>query len=130
MERIVIEKKLSFSELKVTMEAIGDDWNVVVTGGDRPHIGCCVLAVPRLSLREDKNMSATASVLNISGHKDEILCRYLAEYLAEKFHAVVACSGGFHVDHIREEQIKEVTDAVKEIAEKLQSRKEKKENGV
>ncbi|MBQ6397572.1 MAG: hypothetical protein IJI06_05425 [Oscillospiraceae bacterium] len=45
----------------------------------KPHIGCAVLAIPRPSLKSDGSMSCTSSVLNLSGHKDETLCRLLAE---------------------------------------------------
>lgn len=115
----VIEKELSFSIISVQVMKLGNDYNIVVQGGDRPHVGCAVLAIPRLSLTGDGSMSATASVLNVTGHKDEMICRYLAEHIAMKKNAVVVCAGGFHEDGIRQEQIQEVLDAVKEIEKQI-----------
>lgn len=51
----------------------------------------------------------------MTGHKDEYLCRYLAEKMAASRNATVVCTGGFHVDGITEEQIGEVQRAVEEI---------------
>lgn len=89
-------------------------------GGEKPHIGCVVLAIPRPSLTGDGSVSVTSSVLNITGHKDEELCRCLAEMLARKKNAVTVCTGGFHVDHIQKEQIAEVTEAIREIEKELE----------
>lgn len=118
MARIVegtIERQLSFSSLTVEIRRLGSDFQVTVWGGDRPHIGCCVLAVPRASLTGDGSVSVTSSVLNVTGHKDEQICRYLAEKIAVREQAAVVCSGGFHVDGITREQIKEVLQAVEEM---------------
>ena len=70
---------LSFAKLKVQVNRLGQDYNIVLQGGDKPHIGCTVLSVPRPSLTGDGSISATSSTLNVTGHKDDILCRYLAE---------------------------------------------------
>lgn len=119
MEKTIV-KKLSYTRLTVQVISQGQDFHILLGGGDRPHIGCTVLAVPRPSLQSDKKeMSSTASVINVTGHKDEQLCRYLAEKVAAGTQAVTVCTGGFHVDNITEAQIAEVIQAVKEIAEEI-----------
>ena len=42
------------SHTKVTLQLIpcGLDWQAILCGGDRPHIGAVVLAVPRPSLKD------------------------------------------------------------------------------
>lgn len=119
IEEKVIEKELSFAKLTVKISRIGEDYEITIQGGEKPHIGCVVLAVPRPSLEENGKRSSTSSVLNVTGHKDEVLCRYLAEQAAAKENAVTVCCGGFHMDHITKEQIKEVKQAVKEIVHLL-----------
>lgn len=113
----VYVEQLSFSEIRVLVTRLGTDYNIVVQGGGKPHVGSVVLAVPRPSLRCDGSISVTSSVLNVTGHKDEAVCRYLAEHTARKKNAVAVCAGGFHIDGITEEQIQEVLDAVKVIGE-------------
>ena len=94
MEERIIEKVLSFTKLTVKITKIGNDYHIILAGGDRPHIGCTVLAIPRPSLKGDGKVSSTASVINVTGHKDEYLCRYLAEKMAAAQNAVVVCTGG------------------------------------
>ena len=78
-----------------------------------PHIGCAVLAVPRPSLKGDGSLSCTSSVLNLTGHKDEALCRLLAERACVHYQKTCLCTGGFHVDNMSPAQIQEVVEAVK-----------------
>ena len=118
---------LSFAKLKVQVNRLGQDYNIVLQGGDKPHIGCTVLSVPRPSLTGDGSISATSSTLNVTGHKDDILCLYLAEEVCRIKNAVTVCSGGFHTDGITEKQIKEVQQAVKKIGADLIEIREKEE---
>ena len=65
--------------MEVTVMKLGEDFQICLAGGEKPHIGCVVQAVPRESLTGDGSWSATSSVWNRTGHKDEVLCRMLAE---------------------------------------------------
>ena len=116
---IVYEKQLSFSKLFMHIVKVGEDYNITILGGEKPHIGCTVLSIPRLSLTGNNTISATSSVLNVTGHKDEEICRYVAEKVCTKKNAIVVCSGGFHVDNISKEKIHEVIKAVEELSHKF-----------
>lgn len=122
MDEIKVEKNLSFSKLIIKFTKVGKDIHIILEGGDKPHIGCTVLAISRPSLKEDGSMSSTASVINVTGHKDEFLCRYIAEEFAAKKNTVVVCTGGFHVDHITKDQIEEVKKAVYTICEEWEAK--------
>lgn len=119
-ETVVYRKQLTFSQITMQLTKVGTDYHIAVWGGEKPHIGCTVLALPRLSLTGDGSRSATASVLNVTGHKDEQICRHLAEQAAKRTGATVVCTGGFHIDGAAEGQIQEVLEAVKEAADELQ----------
>lgn len=120
MEWILKKKKpIADSYLEVSIGMIGEDILVCVEGGDRPHIGSVVQAVPRFSLTGDGSGSATASVLNLTGHKDEYLCRKLAERISSTFGITTVCTGGFHIDGMSKEQIQEVLEATEEITEEI-----------
>lgn len=120
MEWILKEKRqVAEHFIEVGVSRIGNDILLCLEGGTKPHIGCVVQAVPRLSLTGDGSGSATASVLNLTGHKDEYLCRQLAEKISSNLGTVVVCTGGFHIDNMTKEQIKEVLQAVNEIAEEI-----------
>jgi hypothetical protein len=106
MSEYVIE--LSFSKIVIAISDVGNDKLVMVSGGDKPHIGCAVVAFPRPSLTGDGTVSATSSVINVVGHKDEAICRAIAEKIASKYDCIVTCTGGFHVDNITPEQLQEI----------------------
>ena len=89
-----IKKELTFTNIYAEISRLGEDYHILLSGGERPHIGCTVLAVPRPSLDGSGKMSSTASVLNVTGHKDEEVCRYLAEKVSAGKNAVVVCTGG------------------------------------
>lgn len=111
--------RLSFSQIEIQATRVGCDIQLLLRGGSSPHIGCMVLATPRPSLTGDGSRRATASVINVTGHKDEALCRYLAEKVAAAADAVTVCTGGFHIDAMTPEQIQEVQAAVKHMAQEV-----------
>ena len=53
----------------------GPDLCLCLAGGESPHIGAAALAVPRESLRGGGEPSASASVLCVTGHKEDELAR-------------------------------------------------------
>ncbi|MCM1135672.1 MAG: hypothetical protein NC400_08870 [Clostridium sp.] len=114
-----VKKELSFTTISVQISQIGADYAVLLKGGDKPHIGCAVMAVPRPSLTGDGSGGSTASVLNLIGHKDEEPCRFLAEQIARKKGAVAVCTGGIHMDDITPGQIEEIMEVVREIGNEI-----------
>lgn len=116
MELLIDKRKeLSFSYVELKAIRIGDDINAWIYGGEKPHIGCTVQSIPRPSLTGDGSVSVTSSVLNVVGHKDDLICKTVAEALSRRYGAVTICSGGFHMDHITMGQIVEVLQAVEEM---------------
>ena len=105
--------------MEVTVMKIGEDFQICLAGGEKPHIGCVVQAVPRESLTGDGSWSATSSVWNRTGHKDEVLCRMLAEKICSACRVVTVCSGGVHIDGITGEQIRELVDAMERIGDEI-----------
>lgn len=118
-EAFQIEEELSFTNILVRVTRIGNDYNLLIGSGDKPHIGCTVLSVPRLSLTGDGTMSCTSSVINVTGHKDEIICRRLAEKVASRKRAIVVCTGGVHMEHITPDQIKEIEHSIERLANQI-----------
>lgn len=85
-------KKISTSDFQIEAGGtkIGEDILLYVKGGEKPHIGCTVIAVPRPSLSGNGQTSATSSVLNLTRHKDEALPhtgRRFAVLLGKTWHA-------------------------------------------
>ena len=114
---------ISLSAGRVTVQAslvrAGDDLCIVLTGGDRPHLGTVTLSVARPSLADATRTSATTSVLNLTGHKDGEAAQYLSERLAATLGTTVVVTGGIHVDDIRPDEIKTVLHLVDRLTTAL-----------
>lgn len=71
---------------------MGKDLSLILTGGEA-HLGSTALAIPRLSLNGGK-LSATASILNVTGHKDGVLAEHYASTAAAQLGCRCVCSCG------------------------------------
>ena len=87
------------------VKIIGDDLMISVWGGTKPHIGSISVSVPRPGLKDGTSMSSTSSVINLIGHKDEVVARKFSEQLAAKFNRNAIATAGVHIDDITENQI-------------------------
>lgn len=90
---------------KLTCQVIpmGKDYTVTVCGGSLSHVGSVVMAQARPSLT-GSGTSATSSVLNCVGHKDETIARMFAEKIAICGNCTAVCACGIHLDDITEDQ--------------------------
>jgi hypothetical protein len=83
----------------------GEDLVVCLGGGDTPHVGAVALALPRPSLADSNQPSASASVLCVTGHKEDELARAIGLELATEFGCKVSVSAGLHVDNATPDDI-------------------------
>lgn len=104
--------------LELTMVLVGRDVLLYLQGGEQPHLGSVVQAVPRPSLTGDGSNGVTSSVLNLTGHKDEYLCRQAAELVCRATGRVTVCTGGFHVDGLTAAQADAVCTMARQLAER------------
>lgn len=97
---------------------MGNDLNLSIFGGQRAHIGCTVLAVPRLSLT-GTGRSATVSTLNRTGHKDDVVASAVAHRVAAELDCAVSCSCGIHIDNASPALIAAIAEAPEVIARRI-----------
>lgn len=93
---------------------IGADLCLCVYGGEKPHVGTVILAEPHSSMHADRP-SCTCSVMNIAGHRDDVLLRIIAEKACRKYRCRVVCTGGVHIDDIREDEISALLKEAEEM---------------
>ena len=94
---------------------MGNDCCVVITGGDRPHLGAVALAQARPSLSDPAKTSASTSVLTLLGHKEDALAHRAATRLARDLAANVVVCCGIHVDAITADELKFIDEAIDRI---------------
>jgi len=97
----------------------GDDVVVVIGGGDRPHVGCVVLAVAARVRDDGSGFSVSSSVLTIPPHKEEPIARGVATRIAETLGRVTVVTAGVHDDGIDSEGIATYLHLGKKLTEKL-----------
>ncbi|MBP1927029.1 hypothetical protein J2Z76_002901 [Sedimentibacter acidaminivorans] len=115
------EFNLERDRIKLNMKAflIGEDLCVIISGGESPHIGCVTISVPRPSLSDTSVVSATTSVLNLVGHKDDEVARVVSNDLSSKLNKTVVVTCGIHLDYITQEEINITIELIKEFTNKL-----------
>jgi hypothetical protein len=114
-----VEDPLSGRYLEARTEVVGEDMVVAVGGGERPHVGCVVLAQPHQAKSGDTKISASCSVLTIPPHKEEPIARRIAEKLAATLGRVAVVTAGVHDDNIDAEGIATYLRLGEELAQKL-----------
>jgi len=92
---VEVEDPESGRRLTARLQRVGEDLVVAVEGGERPHIGCVVMAVPNAG-----RSTPTVSVLTIPPHKEEPIARAVAEPVCRACGGVVVVTAGVHEDGI------------------------------
>ena len=108
---------LTYGRIHVRAELlrVGQDVCVVLSGGDRPHIGCATLSVARPSLAESSKGSATTSIFNVTGHKDGEAAQYMSQRVSTALQKTVVVCGGIHVEAIRPGEIQAVMAMIDQL---------------
>lgn len=94
---------------KVYLEkyTLGEDLLIVISGGDKSHIGSSVICTP----------GGRTRVLTLDNHKDHLVLEPIAKAACEKYQKVVAAVGGIHINDASEEEIDEVVENCKRLEE-------------
>ncbi|WP_297134131.1 prenylated flavin chaperone LpdD [Terrisporobacter sp.] len=106
---INIDKKLGRINLNLKAMYVGEDLLIVLSGGDRPHIG-------GLSYGGLEDKSNTISFKN---HKDHILSDLLSKEISKIFKGNFLICSGVHLDNITKEEINQVKKLSEEILEEM-----------
>ena len=97
---VSVEDPASGRKLTAWICRLGSDVVVAVGGGERPHVGCAVLAQPHRSSGGPSSWSASCSVLTIPPHKEEPIARAVASRIASTCGRVAVVTAGVHDDHL------------------------------
>ncbi|MBN2247186.1 MAG: hypothetical protein JW733_00655 [Coriobacteriia bacterium] len=98
------------TRVEAVVVSCGPDVSVCFGGGEGPHIGAVALGIPRPSLMDHSAPSASASVLCVTGHKEDELAREAALKLATTLGCRVSVSVGLHVDDATPADIRDMAE--------------------
>jgi hypothetical protein len=93
--------------LTLILTDTGNGIHGLLTGGEKPHIGGVVLALPRPSL-SGGGWSSDVYITPVPGHKDVDVARTAAETLARELRLPVAITAGIHSDHLCPEELSKI----------------------
>jgi gallate decarboxylase subunit D len=82
------------------IQKMGQDILVSIWGGTHPHIGAVAMAVPRPSLKDPKEVSATSSNFTFVGHKEDLLAKKISEKISSQLKTNVIVTAGIHWDKL------------------------------
>jgi len=116
--RIEVVDRNSGRVLTAWVREVGEDVVVAVGGGDRPHVGCVVLAVPTPG-RGPTGFSPSVSVLTIPPHKEEAIARAVAERVCSRLGWVAVVTAGVHEDGIDRDGIETYLRLGRELADAI-----------
>ena len=116
---ITCERECLGSKLTARAVFAGDDLWVLVSGGEKPHIGSVSVGIPRKSLTGDGGNSSTVSTFNVTGHKDDVVGNLFAACLASEFCCTVSVSCGIHYHALSHEALGRIMDEVEFLLAEL-----------
>ncbi len=94
--------------ITATVQNVGSDLMIAITGGASPHIGAVIISEPRPSRDNPSEVSVTSSRYNVIGHKDEQIGVIVSEALCRSFNCRAVTAAGVHIDDITESEIQAV----------------------
>ena len=106
-------------EVQFTANVVGDDIVVIVSGGEKPHVGAVAISLPRPSLADPSVNSSSTSVFTLTGHKEDDLAKTLAAKIAASLKKNVVLTAGIHLDDISGDGIKQIQNNCQKAADQL-----------
>ena len=119
---INLNKKFKTYTIICSAIQMGNDWNISIYGGDKPHIGAIALGIPRPSLQDENKISSSVSILTITGHKEDVIVQKAAKILASTLNSTVVVSCGIHIDDISFNDIQDLDLFISNLIDELISK--------
>lgn len=94
--------------VEAAIMTVGNDWLIVVSGGNTPHIGAISFGN---RVEEEK--------LALGTHKELAVTQKMLKELKEYCLGNLLITGGIHIDHITQEQINQVMEICDMLTEKI-----------
>lgn len=94
---------------------MGEDINMMIEGGDIPHIGAVALGIAFQMPHNINKMTASVSLLTVPGHKeDDVVLKY-AKRLVQELGVTSVVTCGIHIQNITFEEIQELMDVIDDL---------------
>ena len=115
---LALERRKGRLNIRLQAIPMGEDWCLILTGGNSPHLGATAVAQVRPSLTGE-GISSSVSVITLPGHKEDLLARELAGQVAAVVNANVTVCCGIHLDSITPAEIQDSQALCEEMVEEF-----------
>jgi len=117
---VIFKTQEGIFDLTASVMKVGQDFVVVIWGGERHHIGAVALAQSRQSLKDPQMKSATASVLSILGHKEDAVVKSVSERLAAVADRPVVVTAGMHWNKLEQSDLNKILENVEILIQMIE----------
>ena len=114
----IIEGKDKY-KVKLTAVSSGKELTVIISGGEKPHIGAIAISIPRPSIEDSNKVSASTSVFTLVGHKEDELSKQIAENITKITEKVTVTILGLHIDKATAQDIEYIIQNTQKVVDKL-----------
>ncbi|MEG0297472.1 MAG: hypothetical protein RR620_12205 [Clostridium sp.] len=114
-----LSKKFNNYTINCVSIEMGNDLNISIYGGNKPHIGAVALAIPRPSLSDDSIISSSASLLTVVGHKEDDIVYKTSKRLSSLLNKTIVLSCGIHFDNLSQDDIVNISNIINEFIDKI-----------
>ncbi len=97
--------------LKLNAIHLGEDLCIIITGGDRPHLGAVTVG----------SKDVEASTFCFPNHKEDHITKVLYELFTASFDKNVVLCCGIHVDNIMKSEIDTISALCTEMIDELKN---------
>ena len=122
----IIEGKDKY-KVKLVVIKSGEDLTVIISGGEKPHIGAMAISIPRPSLKDSNKVSTSTSVFTLIGHKEDELSKQIAENITKITKKITVVIVGLHIENATFQDIEYLVQNTQKAADKLRRKLVKKE---
>lgn len=102
---MTLTRQLLGREIRLETHTIGNDLSVLLTGGDKAHIGAVSLSVS----------GAESQTIVLPGHKEHLITHPWAEKLSKNTGKTVCLTCGIHFDDATESEIAAIVALTEEM---------------
>ncbi len=108
-----IKQNVGRAELVLDQKQIGNDHVITLTGGEE-HVGAVAVG-----LFDEKSARASASVITLPGHRDEVIALDGARRVSAVTKAATVFIVGIHLDNITKDEIDKIIVVSKQMTDKF-----------
>ncbi len=118
-EAFNLAKSAGRIEIVLHGHSVGQDLQVTISGGDRPHIGAVAVSYQHPGLKDPGRPEVTTSVICLPGHKEDMLARNAAHRIAADTGLTTSVSCGIHIEQISKQKIQTVQELVEQLLDEF-----------